>query len=266
MSAPQLTSINRRALIAAVAGLSVGSRARSITGQSATPVAFDWPTPVDPGGGIILRDWRLFPTPDVMRFIVEMQNTTDAVVRAPVLGVVLPDLPAETNYGWAVPFRPVIWPGESTFLLGVAPSAIETDNELDSAEWLLCDEDLQPPDAVLAWQTEFTTTTNLQYSTFLETVTTLTNTGNAPLDRFALQGIVRDSAGRVCGGTLSARPEALAPGATIDIPIGIQPEVAFLGNPFTLIDDLTDCTVDFSLQPYGDAVNPGCAPVMPWNR
>lgn len=35
------------------------------------------PAPVDLGHGLEIRDYRLFPTKDVMRFIVEIRDITD---------------------------------------------------------------------------------------------------------------------------------------------------------------------------------------------
>lgn len=223
------------------------------------------PSPVDLGHGLEIRDYRLFPTEDVMRFLVEIHNTTDVAVDTPTIGVVLPHIDEDGNYGWANPLSTVLHPQTSGCLIGVAPAEIATDEEWGTPEWMLCDSVVtQKANSMDHWYFELDFTITIHERTRAQAMVTVTNHGSEQIRRLWLQGLVLDAQARICGATVTGQIPGLAPGETVETGFTIRPEYTYHANPFTLIDTVESIDFSFSVQPEGTAVNPGCPPVMPW--
>lgn len=223
------------------------------------------PAPVDLGHGLEIRDYRLFPTEDVKRFIVEIHNTTDTAVDTPTIGVVLPQLGGD-NFGWANPVSPVLHPHSSECLIGVAPVAVENDEDWDSSEWMLCDavtsvvaEDLSK------WDFEIEHRTEILNPTHARTVAEVTNLSDSRSWNLRLQGLVRDGNKRVCGALVTASLAYVFPGETSELTINLIPTLEYVANPFNLIDSVEDVEISFTLQAPSDPANPNCSTIMPWN-
>lgn len=250
--------LSRRAFLA---GISAGLVIAGASAQEATPA----PT-FDLGNGLEVRDYRLFPTTDVMRFIAEIHNTTDSFLDTPAVGVILPHLPKESNFGWAAPMQPVIYPQSSMGVIGVAPAGVRSDSDWGEPNWMLC-ADVQTsvsgkfdPD-ILSLDSTFSITNE----TSAKVVTTATNLTDSLQRSLTLQGLVWDADGRLCGGTLTSifRLDA---GASREVNINITAKQDYIANPFTLIPSTAGMSLTMTLQPRTSAMNPGCEIVMPWNQ
>src|SRR5690606_32328769 len=62
--------ISRRGLLAGLVASAVVLRGVGTAATESKPIS-----PIDLGDGLEIRDYRLFPTKDLMRFIVEIHNT-----------------------------------------------------------------------------------------------------------------------------------------------------------------------------------------------
>jgi hypothetical protein len=221
------------------------------------------------GNGLEVRDWRLSIEQDPSRFLLEVHNTSDIAVAAPTVGVVVPYLESEHNYGWADPFAPVIHPGHSTFLVGLTPPAVTQQADLEKAEWFYCDPDTDTS-AIMAElggpEYEIESSSLVHRPDWMECAMTVRNVGTEPIWAMRLAGIVRDADGRICGGTAFSNLNNIEGGETLDMVVHVRPAVEMNASPFAFTPDLTGGSASFSLQPRGKAVNPGCPAVMPWNR
>lgn len=131
--------------------------------------------PIDLGNGLQIRDYRLFPTQDVMRFIVEIHNTTDAAVDTPTVGAVLPHLD-DYNFGWAIPVSPVLHPHMSDCLIGVAPEAVKTDEDCRTPDWMLCSGiESYMAVSIQDWQYELSHSIEILSDTHMRTTVEVTN-------------------------------------------------------------------------------------------
>ncbi len=268
---PIHAALTRRSLIAGsiAASLCAGRPAAQSGTPEATPAAFAWPTPVDIGDGLEVRDWRLSIDQGPSRFMVELYNASADIMVSPTVGIVLPHTDTDHNYGWADPFTPVIHPGQSTFLVGMTPGAVREQANLDAAEWVYCDPD-EENDAILAdledLDYEVESETVVHRPDWMECAMTVRNLGTKPIWSMRLAGIVRDADGRICGGTAYSTLSNIEGGETLEMAVHVRPAVEMTASPFAFVGDLTGGSATFSVQPRGKAVNPGCPAVMPWNR
>ncbi|MCA9832436.1 MAG: hypothetical protein KC435_00655 [Thermomicrobiales bacterium] len=250
--------LSRRALLSGIATAGVIVTARA---QGTTPV----PT-YDLGNGLQVRDYRLFPTKDVTRFIAEIHNTTESFVDTPAVGVILPHLSADGNYGWGTPLQPVIHPQSSMGIIGVAPTGLMTDSGWGEPTWELCGDvqtklsDKFDPDVL-----SLESTLSITSDTAAKVLTTAANLTDTQQRNLTLQGLVRDADGRICGGTLTSILR-LEPAATREINTNITARQNYIANPFTLIPSTDGMSVEMLLQPRTAMMNPGCEIVMPWNQ
>lgn len=222
------------------------------------------PTPVDLGHGLEIRDYRLFPTADVMRFIVEIHNTTDAAVDTPSVGVVLPHLEGE-NFGWANPVAGVIHPHTSQGLIGVAPAALTSDQDWGSPDWVLCN-DLQTEaaDVLAEWDVEVAWDFRVRGEADAVSRLTVTNLGTTSTEPASLQGLVWDDEGRLCGATNNVLIAAVPAGETLETWGHVWSIYEYVASPFALIDNIEGIDVSYSIQPRPASINPACPAVLPW--
>lgn len=249
--------ISRRAAIAGGLSFCTFLPTRPIKAKQA-----ERPAPVDLGHGLEIRDYRLFPTKEVMRFIVEIHNTTDAAVDTPTVGVELPHLSGE-NFGWANPFAGIIHPHSSQGLLGVAPMALHTDSYWGAPKWILCDdvrtevaEDIQ--DLHIEITSEFIILDADRATSHLA----ITNRGHSPTMRFSVQVLVWDRDGRLCGAGEDAPISVLAVGESREAWARVNPDLNYMANPFAIIDSVAHLKTDHSLQPPANDINHGCPGII----
>lgn len=252
------------------------SRRRAIAGllgtfallgtESAGSAQADRPAPVDLGHGLEIRDYRLFPTEDVMRFLVEIHNTTATAVDTPSVGVVLPHLNADENFGWAIPMQPTIHPQSSSGLIGVAPTSLDADSKWGTPLWELCSELTHQSSAILLdVDVTFTHTLDIRSPSQVLATIDVSNHGPPLSTRVTILGLVRDHFGRIAGGTVPIYLNSVEPGESRELGVPISPTLNYTANPVPLLSAKEGVSVDFSLQPWPSQYPDSCAPVMPWS-
>lgn len=252
----------------AVSGFSISGMAMGTPEPDATLATFSWPEPVDLGDGLQILDWRFSLLSSDVYFIAELHNLNGEAVAAPTVGALLPATSSNENYAWGHPFDPVIQPGTSTFLIGQTLPNHQS-NEWDAAEWMICgptkdaDKFLHQLSRI---EYQVTSTTIHHRPDWLQCEVSVTNLGKEQIRNMKVSGIVRDSQGRICGGTALSNIEVLKSGETSEMTINVQPGIDMTANPLRFVNDLTGATSAFSIQPPGAALIPGCSAVMPWNR
>lgn len=250
----------RRSFLASLASLAAFQRSTSTMSMQ---------KPFDLGQGIEVRDYRLFPTPDILRFIVEVHNTTDFPVDAPTVGVILPHLVEHENYGWASPMSPVIHPHTSGGLIGVAPAALTHDNEWGSPEWELCAAmSTIQSERLLIWDLDLSYELVVYYSHHLQIKARITNLGDKPTRGLYMSALLWDPDARICGITYDRLLPVIAPGETLQDSIDVsQGEFYdYIANPFALVNSVEGMNATLTLQPVTSYPAPVCEPIMPWNR
>lgn len=224
------------------------------------------------GHGIEVRDFRLFPSPDILRFIVEVHNTNDAMVDTPTVGVVLPHLDDEGNYGWASPIAPVLHPHTSGGLIGIAPSGLKHDSDWGKPEWMLCG----VPNTILSerlspWEIDISARHEVDYDQHLIIRAQVANLGDHKSSSLRMRGLLWDKNHRICGSTTLAYVPDIEPKSTVDVHIDVAPPGAapifdYIANPFTLVNTVEGMDVTMSLQPPASPTPSVCPLIMPWNR
>lgn len=258
MSLFQNQPVSRRSAIAGLLGTAALLRTGSV---GSAPV--DRPAPIDLGHGLEIRDYRLFPTDDVMRFIVEIHNTTDTAVDTPTVGVVLPHFD-EGNFGWANPVSPVLHPHASDCLIGVAPDALASNMDWSIPEWAICGEiETAYAERLDDVDIEYSYTLDFRSSTHLHIPVEFTNHSHVVARNVVIQGIVRDIDDRLCGATMPLRLADVAPGQSAQNAFNIAADREYHANPFVLIDTVAGIGFDFKTQPSPPIVNNGCSLLMP---
>lgn len=219
----------------------------------------------DLGNGLEIRDYRLLLTKDVLRFIVEIHNTTDTAVDAPTVGVVLPHLDTEKNFGWASPSAPVLHPKSSGCLIGVAPSGIASDEDWGQPEWTLCG-DLERKLARTTdhWLFDLVPSIEFLQPNVAKILLRIDSQNNNLPERMFVHGLVLDSNGRLCGTTVTGKITRLAPMETRVTGFTISPEYSYISNPFNLIENVDGISAIFTMQPSEVLTNQHCEAVMPW--
>lgn len=251
--------LSRRALIAGVTGFSLRQRSFPINARQVEESSL--------GNGLIIQDYRLFPTRDVLRFIVEIHNSSDRAIDTPTVGVILPHLDASMNFGWANPISMVLHPHTSDCLIGVAPGGMRSDNDWDAPKWFLCsnltDESVKLLDP---WNIDYAHTIEYPEPQHAAITIELLNHSSEKPRNIVLQGMVRDKGGRVCGSAVPRGISLALPGESVSIPANLRPDLNYISNPFILIDNVYGIDVEYTLQPRPRPVNPNCPPVLPWNQ
>lgn len=262
---PLQQRFNRRQLVGGIASTVAGSLLLTdsmVTSYSQKQVQSGLPE------GIEVRDIRLLPSADVMRFLIEVHNTTDTSIDTPTIGVVIPHQNSENNFGWAVPFQGVLHSHSSSGLVGIAPGVVTSDEQWSAAKWYICN-DMQTEMArhVKSWGIEFEQEITVKSPGNIWIDLLITNTGEDFPSDITLSGLVRDARGRIAGGTLSLYLNSIKSGTAKNLSLQILPELRYAANPMPLIASSTDLSVDFSIQPYKPSdFAPGCPPLMPWIR
>lgn len=256
------STISRRSAIAgALASIAVWQSGASIAQQ------IEQPASVELGHGLEIRDYRLFPTEDVTRFIVEIHNTTDSAIDTPGVGVILPHLDEMENFGWANPVGSVLHPNSSEMLIGVAPLAMTSNDDWGEPKWMLCDNiQSTQSESIAEWDIDFTHRLEILTPTHAQAHFDITNIGNSRARTGYILGLVRDKDGRICGSTLPSSVQSVLPGASEQQLVNITPAATYISNPFVLIDTTEGLDASFSLQPRSSPINRGCSPVLPWNQ
>lgn len=256
---------NRRSLIAMP--LLVGAAGKTVLAE-ATPVPDERPAPIDLGSGIVIADIRKIPNTEPARYLVELQSHRDDAVDSPTIGVVLPDVPDDQSFSWAIPWHPVLQPGGSTFAIGLLPSPA---TDMSDGEWVLCKSEIGPGEhtnVLSRWEWELETETSLVDENTIHVNMVITNTGQTPLSTGEIYGLARDSSGRICGGFPNTNMYNLGLSDVKSVPRGItlQRNWSHPANAFNLCEDVNDMSVSVEVQPRFQSVAPGCPVVMPWNR
>lgn len=261
MSFPRQPLLSRRNVVASLLTSWTLLRVGSVGAQSDVRVAL-----MDLGHGLEIRDYRLFPTTDVMRFIVEIHNTTDTAVDTPTVGVMLPHLGDGENYGWANPISAVLHPHTSDCLIGVAPPKLTSDSDWDTPSWIFCDEISTHHAKKLAqWDVDFTYSVEFVDTTHARAILEIVNRSERIPQGLILQGIAWDKDHRIAGAMLPTLLNEVEPDVATLQQINVTPTLSYVSNPFNLIDTVEELSITFSLQPQLPIVNRGCPVVMPWN-
>lgn len=253
------SKVTRRQLVLgslAILSLPLGVRAQS-----------EQPDPVDLGNGLEVRDYRLLPDANRMLFIAEVHNLTDEAMDSPTVGVRLPNLESEMNFGWASSVEPVIYPHTSTGVVGVAPVGMKSDSEWSDPEWVLCE---TPNNVFASSVAQFDMIPEsriyIRDPKAAEVFVSITNKGIPNLENLWFCAQIWDADGRWSGSTF-ARPFAtIAEGETYDTRFWIAENVAYFPRPLTLMETVDDVSVSISIQPNPVANPKGCPVLMPWNN
>lgn len=217
--------------------------------------------------GIEVVDYRLFRSRGVDRFLVEVFNSTGMAVDTPSLGIVLPHLGSDENFGWAIPMQEVLHPHSSAGLIGVAPSGIHSDEDWGSPEWIICNEvESTKAERISSWDLEIDHTLSILGNNDVLANITLTNHGKPLPITVTVLGLVRDGERRISGVTVPLYLNSIKPGETSELPVRFGPTLDYVANPKAMINTDEGVSVDFSFQPWPSEINPGCSPVMKWNR
>lgn len=222
--------------------------------------------PIDLGSGIEITDFRVIPDQDPAHFIIEIQSRRDDAVDTPAIGMIIPNAPIDTGYSWARPWDPVLQPGQSSFGIGLLPSVAFNPEDV---EWLLCDgESLSTTsvDVISDWDWELDWEIEVIGTDDLRITSDISNVGEVPFAGGELRGIVRDSDGRICGGTPLTNMYNLGPGATVTRSIGMWRSLQSIVNPFPLCGTAQDMDIRLQVQPRRQGSPVSCPIVMPWNR
>lgn len=243
--------------MAALCGGGVGSAAQS----QPQPIA-----PFDLGHDLEIRDYRIFPSEDVRRFIVEVHNTSDEPIDTPSVGVVLPHLDSETDFGWAHPVTSVLYPGTSDMLIGVAPAALTSDDDWGVPEWVLCREiSTRNAEMIDGWDFLLQTDLAVEAPDFARAYVTLVNTTAHYTGPLRLVPTVRDGSGRMCGTLSPIWVPWTRPGEPVQKSTEMGVALPDIANPFYLINTLQGVEVAFSIQPDTAYSIPSCRPILPWS-
>jgi len=224
------------------------------------------PDAVDLGRGIELRDYRLLPTEDRMLFMAEVHNHTDSAIDTPTLGVTLPHLRSEMNFGWTTAVEPVIHPHTSGGLVGVAPEGMTSDSEWIDPEWLLCDALSEERASVIApYQFEIDSRIRVRDSKAAEVFISITNLGVPNHDQIWFSAKIWGPDGRWSGSIYVHPLPEVATGETYQTRFWIADNVAYVPGPFNLLETVEGATISTSIQPSADSSITGCPILMPWN-
>ncbi|MCO5215744.1 MAG: FxLYD domain-containing protein [Thermomicrobiales bacterium] len=225
----------------------------------------DYVIPVTLEHGLEIRDYRIFPTDDIRRFIVEIHNATDQAVDTPSIGVILSHLPQDQDFGVAVATSPVLHPHTSGILIGVAPTALGSDDNWGIPEWIICDDlhtsrvaELPIQDLTIASEivvmNEDLAQVNIQ----------VTNNSEESIERVWLSGDVYDDHGRVCGSLVQIGRGPISPGETNEYYLYVVREWRYFGNPFVLVSSAAEVDVVVSIQARARYVSPACPRLAAW--
>jgi hypothetical protein len=219
------------------------------------------------GYGLEIRDYRLFPTEDVMRFIVEVHNATDQPVETPIVGLILDNLPDNEEFGVAVPSGRLLQPHTSTALIGVAPTSMVADDDWGQPRWLLC----QPP-AELDSSTLDIASVTLEFSVeawsegAIHVIGVATNPNNTATAAMMVEGVCYDSSNRICGIVSPIWIGSIEPDRSQVFHMWTGPNDKSIANPFVIVDSADELKVVLAPQP-STAYRPiSCPIVMPWGR
>lgn len=228
------------------------------------------PLPVDLGHGLEIRDYRLFPAEDVLRFIVEIHNTTDAQIDTPMLGVSLPHLSSSNPvFAWANPVSMVLHPHASECLTGVAPKSLSKDEEWGNPEWQLChpistEISQNSPHYEITFSHRIEVVDPKEAFIYLE----VKNLAETEITRLVFfQPTVWDKNGRICGTLPMVGINGIGPNDTASIRSRITPLAVYPVNPILLIDNVEHMSVSYTQQPGVIRYNQrSCNSVLPWNN
>lgn len=259
--------MHRRQFINAAAGallLPAGlARARQDPAPDATPAATPQhhgrPRPIVLGDGIELIDYRIYPSPDVPRIIGEISSTRDEMVDSPVISITFPDLGAD-GLAYAPPVLPVMRPGESNMIFGVLPAGIDSDEQLQAANFGLCAEVAPGEQTALngphEWElsdVEEDRRPGAQYFTG-----NLTNTGTLRATSPILQGIVRDAANRYVGTTSKGELGNMPAGFTRPFSLWSAADIDNSANPYVFLGESLSYSTELVPGVVGLRTLPGC--------
>lgn len=262
MQSNRVTRCNRRMLLAMLTSTQLMTSRNSI--ESRRVFAQDTTEISD---GIHILDYRLFPTVDVSRFIVEVSNNSHEAVDTPAVGLILPQFPSSSDFGFALPVDTVLHPNSRGLLVGVAPASLTDDDIWEEPEWSLCNPVVSlEANAFSQYEIDIIFTSLTKDPDQLVVAVTITNRAQQIRGQFEVSGIVRDGGGRICGCMLPRTIYGLEHGQSKEFTMSVSRDDDFIGNPFVLVDSAYDMEVELSFQPVGKYLPPNCSAVMPWNR
>lgn len=253
--------MNRRQFLGGIAGSFLLPTTTLAQENDATPAATPQhsgrPRPFVLGDGIELVDYRIYPSSDVRRVIGEIWNTRNDMVDAPVVSMTFPDV----GFAYAVPFMPILRPGESTMIFGVLPDQVDTQDRLESGDFGLCE-----PAEPGRWTKEYLdlnlTVSRIESRVSDSSVNVLgeiRNDGNTRAAFTCVRGLVRDHNGRYAGCSTDNKTGHLLPGNSKQFSLWAGINIPLLANPYALLRPGSHYTVDVIPGLVGPLTTPGCA-------
>lgn len=256
----------RRFLAASAALLLPAGTARAFQGKvtpAATPAHHGRPRPIVLGEGIELIDYRIYPSTDVPRIIGEISSTRDEMVDSPVVSITFPDL-GEDGLSWAPPVLPVMRPGESNMIFGVLPSQIDSEEQLQEADFGLCAPVRSGPltslHASLNLRIELIDGEHWETAQWIQA--RIHNDAEEPVQWTKIRGLVRDSHGRYVGATGELDMWSLWPEAPKEFTLWLSTGDEIAANPYRLLNGSSTYFTDLFPGTIGNITAPACASVF----
>lgn len=251
---------SRRRLLTQVGLAGVFGRSNMGTTQTNTQIET-----IALGGGIEIRDYRLMPSRDAARIIVEVHNTTDDFLDTPLVGVIIPALTNNEDFVVAVAVTPVIYPHSSVAMFGILPRGVTDITGIEHGKWVLCN----PLHTELATKLR---ELDVKMSYLVTAVpngirmdVALANLDSAQTAIADICGEVYDPDGRICG-AIPPRFIRLQPEEEQNLEVYALDFWEYISSPFLLADSEDPLTVELTVQPRAPYQPLICPTVMPWNR
>lgn len=238
-----------------------------LLGGEATVRAAERPRPKTLDHGLEILDYRVLPTEDINRFLVEVHNTTDAPIKAPLIGFVDDQFPTGKDFAFAMPAGRIVHPQASLAYVGVAPEGLVTDADWGDPEWGLCQapgklsEELQAVSRV-----SVETQTEPWHGNSIHLFGEVTNHDDEHAVRVYVEATCFDLEGRLCGASKPWWVGDLVPNESREFHMWVGEDAENIASPFVLVDSVSDLNFVVSAQPPESYLVSMCTSVMPWGR
>lgn len=256
--------MDRRQFLATIVGYTIAHRWQPVDARQdsspASPHHSGLPRPIVLGDGIELVDYRIYPSPDRRRIIGEIWNTRDDMVDTPIVTMTFPDVESRGGFAFAPGLLPVMGPGARNMIFGVIPDEINTEEKLATARFDVC-EAVGPGDVTARYhgaEMRYEVLEDDRWPTALRIHGHLQNIANSEIQFSTVRGLVRDARGRYAGCTSTWHTGNVEPGGTRRFWLTAGEERSTAADPFVLIQDTTDYSVEIFPGLIGSVIPPTC--------
>jgi hypothetical protein len=173
----------------------------------------------------------------------------------------------DDGLAYASPVLPVMRPGRSNMIFGVLPGEIDSDAQLQTAEFGLCD-----PVAAHGWSVRFQDTDfeitideAKYWHDSLNVWGLVTNVGKGGIEHVALQGLVRDSRSRLVGVTPRSNVGHFSVGEAKEFFLWGSTWDATVADPYILLGDNEPYSLEIGVSLLDYYTVPGCRSLYPAN-